>query len=49
MGSGYPKYYLRLIVPNSWRRDAAVQARTEMMGSIRVNQLSKRRMKEIEQ
>lgn len=45
----YPKYYLRLIVPNSWRRDAAVRARTEMMGSIRVNQLSKRRMKEIEQ
>lgn len=45
----HPKYYLRLIVPNSWRRDAAVRARTEMMGSIRVNQLSKRRMKEIEQ
>lgn len=45
----YPKDYLRLIVLNSWRADAAVWARTETMRLIRVNQLRKWRMKEIEQ
>lgn len=34
---------------NSWRADAAVWARTETMKLIRVNQLRKWRMKEIEQ
>lgn len=34
---------------NSWRADAAVWARTETMRLIRVNQLRKWRMKEIEQ
>lgn len=45
----YPKDYLRLIVLNCWRADAAVWARTETMRLIRVNQLRKWRMKEIEQ
>lgn len=45
----HPKDYLRLIVLNSWRADAAVWARTETMRLIRVNQLRKWRMKEIEQ
>lgn len=39
----YPKDYL--IMPNFWRADAAVRARTEMVRWIRVNQLSKRRMR----
>lgn len=41
-----PKDYLKLITPNSWRDDAAVRARTEM---IRVNQLCMRRLQEMEQ
>lgn len=41
-----PKDYLKLITPNSWRDDAAVHARTEM---IRVNQLCMRRLQEMEQ
>lgn len=47
--SRVPQEYLRLIVPNSWRTDVAVRARTEMVRWIRVNQLNKRRKKEIEQ
>lgn len=47
--SRLPQEYLRLIVPNSWRTDVAVRARTEMVRWIRVNQLNKRRKKEIEQ
>lgn len=46
--AAYPKDYLRLIMPNSWRVDAAVRARTEMVRWIRVNKLSKRRIQEIE-
>ncbi|XP_052682796.1 uncharacterized protein LOC128163286 [Crassostrea angulata] len=45
----HPKDYLKLITPNSWRADAAVRARTEMIRWIRVNQLSKRRLQELEQ
>lgn len=47
--SRVPQEYLRLIVPNSWRTDVAVRAMTEMVRWIRVNQLNKRRKKEIEQ
>lgn len=47
--SRVPQEYLRLIVPNSWRTDVAVRAMTEMVRCIRVNQLNKRRKKEIEQ
>lgn len=45
----YSKDYLKLITPNSWRADAAVSARTEMIRWIRVNKLSKRRLQEMEQ
>uniref|UniRef100_A0A8W8M469 C2H2-type domain-containing protein n=1 Tax=Magallana gigas TaxID=29159 RepID=A0A8W8M469_MAGGI len=45
----HPKDYLKLITPNSWRADAAVRARTEMIRWIRANQLSKRRLQELEQ
>uniref|UniRef100_K1R3A9 Uncharacterized protein n=1 Tax=Magallana gigas TaxID=29159 RepID=K1R3A9_MAGGI len=49
LAGGTPQGLSELVTPNSWRADAAVRARTEMIKWIRENQLSKRRLQELEQ